>query len=164
MPWQNQVSIELTRKSREQIKKFYGLEIESKVYVVTSKEMTEKDLEEQQKKGRSEKELESIKIELKYILGKYFEQTDEIWLVDNEGLVEEVIIHEMIHTKQKCAPNRESMADYLTYKITGNKEYIKESVLKDWEEIEKNYELKRIIERIQKVGDCIELNDSNLIR
>ena len=154
MPWQNQESMELTNKAKALIKKRFNLDIESKVYIASEQELVEKILSEQRNEGRSIEELEKIKYELKYILGRYFAKSDEIWLLENEGLVIDVIVHEMMHAIQKCGPHREPLADYLTFKLTGNKEYIRDSVLKDWEAIEKNQGLKRIIERLQKFGDC----------
>lgn len=156
MPWQNLESFELTKKAQFLLKKHYNFEIKSQVYIVTEEEMVVNVLEEQTKIGRTTKELEMIKIELKYILGRYFATKDEIWLVEGKGVVIDVLFHELLHVKQKCTPHREHIVDYLTYKITRNKEFIKDSVVKDWEEIEKNEGLKKILERLQKEGDCEE--------
>lgn len=158
MPWQTQALLELTKEAKDLIKKNYNLEINTPVYIVTEEEIVTDVLKEQNNIGRSKKELEKIKIELKYILGKYFALKNEIWLLEREGIIIDVIIHEMLHSVQKCIPHREHIVDYLTFKIIGNEAFILESTISDWGEIEKSYGMKKILERFQREGSCEELN------
>ena len=154
MPWQTKELINLVNEAENLIIEFYSLPVHTNVFIVTQEEMIEVVLNEQQSMNRSPQELEKIRFELKYILGRYFSSRNEIWLVDEKGVVLDVLIHEFLYSLQLCKPHREHIVDYLTYKLTSNSNYISSSVLHDWQEIEKNFKLKKILERLRKVGDC----------
>jgi hypothetical protein len=82
--------------------------------------------------------------------------THEIWLVQGRGENFPTLLHEMLHSIQKCTPNRENIVDFLVYKLTGQRDSILPEILADWIEIEKSIGLKNVKQRLISEGDCEE--------
>jgi len=154
IPWQTPLLIELIEQAKTQIYDLFDLSVNTPVYIATESEMIEAVIKEQKAKNRGNKELEKIKYDLLFILGKYFTATKEIWVVEGRGEALDVIFHEILHPIQKCNLHKEKIIDYITYKITGNKDYFYNTILKDWQEIEKSNGFDRIKTRLIKEGDC----------
>lgn len=154
MPWQTSKLSNIEKKARSLIYEFIDIQIDIPVYISTEEEMIEAVLFEQLKLNRKKNEIEKIKYDLNFILGKFFSNKQEIWVVDGRGINLDVIIHELLHSIQKCLSKREHIVDYITFKITKNKEYIDELILKDWLEIEESVGFKKIIKSLVTIGDC----------
>lgn len=88
--------------------------------------------------------------------GIYLKDTHEIWLVQGRGENFTTLLHEMLHSIQKCESNRENIVDYLVYKLTGQKDSILPEILTEWIEIEKSNGFKSIKQRLLLEGDCEE--------
>jgi hypothetical protein len=98
---------------------------------------------------------EKIKPLIHYLDGKYFREEQEIWLIEERGENLPTIMHEMLHSIQKCdADHREPIVHYLTFKLTGDKTGIYNTLIEDWREIERIYGLNQIKERLISEGDC----------
>ena len=88
--------------------------------------------------------------------GIYLKDTHEIWLVQGRGENFPTLLHEMLHSIQKCIPNRENIVDFLVYKLIGQKDSILPEILTEWIEIEKSIGLKNVKQRLISEGDCEE--------
>jgi hypothetical protein len=86
--------------------------------------------------------------------GIYLKDSHEIWLVQGRGENFPTLLHEMLHSIQKYAPNRENIVDFLVYKLTGQTDSILPEILAEWIEIEKSIGLKKIKHRLLSEGDC----------
>ena len=90
-----------------------------------------------------------------FMEGKFFKEDREIWLIERIGENLATIVHEMLHSIQECdSTHREPIVHYLTYKLTGDKTGIYEPLIEDWQEIERMYNIKRILKRLISKGDC----------
>lgn len=156
MTWQTPEILRLAKEAKDLVEKEVGVEETASVFIASEGEMTNATLQEQTELGRTPEEIERIRFDLQFILGKYFPLSNEIWLVEGRGVILDVIIHEMIHSMQRCSLHREGIVDYVTFKITGNRDYVAESVLEEWQEIERSVGYKAIRRRLLSGGDCEE--------
>lgn len=160
MPWQPESLNKLIEEAKNLIIKYFKVEVATEVYLCSRDEMSKAVLEELKKNNRSDKTIDHIKkIYLKRIIGKYFAEKNEIWLLEGIGDTIEVLVHELMHSIQKCTPNREKIVDYLTYKLTSLKNQIPEETLREWTDIEKTYSFKVIVNQLLEEKDCEDFDD-----
>lgn len=155
MPWiTNRLEI-LIEKALELINPIYNIQSLCPIFLCDQHEMILRVSEEISKLGLSDKKKELIReYVLRDVIGKYFKETHEIWLVEGRGDNLADLIHEILHSIQKCNPNREGIVEYLTFKLTNDTSAITEENLANWNEIEKQVRLKTIFERLTKDGNC----------
>ena len=155
MPWTN---IELEQKSdglRTIIIDYLKIEPNSKIFLCTKQEMSIKLEEELRRKLVSKKKLDFFKTSIfPLVIGKFFSETNEIWLIEGPGEKKSVVIHEMLHSIQVCMEHREGICDYLTYKLSKDSTSIDENTLMDWSEIERIHGITAIKKRFLLKGDC----------
>lgn len=129
--------------------------ITTNFFICTREELIRETIEELKEDNYAKTEIEyAERYLLPKILGKYFSKTHQIWLVDIVGINLDLVIHEAIHSIQRCEENKEDIVDYITYKLTGNDFYINEYVLTDWKEIEKTFTWEKIKRRLLSIGNC----------
>lgn len=125
------------------------------VYIASREEFDYAVIDELQQLQYSTEDIAKITdYYLPFVIAKYFYTIQEIWLLHDKGESIETIIHELLHSIQKCQPNREGIVDYLTCRISGGKEYIDQYELKDWQEIERTSSYQAIKDRLISEGDC----------
>jgi hypothetical protein len=135
--------------------KEFSLTTTVKFFICTREELINETIEKLKEENYLKTEIEYAKnYLLPKINEKYFPKLYQIWLVDVEGINLDLIIHEALHSIQKCEENQEAIVDYITYKLTGNKLYINDYVLLDWQEIEKTFSWKKIKRRLVLEGNC----------
>ena len=157
MPWQPESLSNLVKKARELINKFFNIQTIIEVYLCTEDEMSQAVLVELEMSKYSQVMIDHIKeIYLKEIIGKYFSRKNEIWLLEGKGDNLEVLVHELLHSIQRCSPNREKIVDYLTYKLTGLTNQITDDILQEWKGIEKSLVFKTIVKQFLNEKDCEE--------
>jgi hypothetical protein len=146
--------LELDSQGRALIKKEFGVQVTAEIRIGTSA-----DLVPPIRKSFTERaphlvsKIESLIPDLD---GIYLKDTHEIWIVQGRGENFQTILHEMLHSIQKCFPNRENIVDFLVYKLTGLSDSILPEVLTEWIEIEKSIGLKNVKTLLLSEGDCEE--------
>jgi hypothetical protein len=144
-------------KLRLEVQDFVGIFPTTPVLFCSVSEMNETTEIELNGRGISQKRLDILKKHFfELLLGKYFASKNEIWIVEDKGAPDSVIIHELLHSIQKCRPNRESICDYVTFKISQDPTAMESRKRLEWQEIEKNNGLPRIIENFLSTIDCEE--------
>jgi len=139
------------------IEKEFGISPTVPVYLCSLDELKDAVLGELEGTNFNAAQIESVKkYYLNRIIGKFFRETKEIWLLEGKGDNLGTLVHELLHSIQKCAPNIENIVDYLTYKLTGSSSAILQEVLSDWSEIERLHSYGRIKRRLITEGDCEE--------
>lgn len=157
MPWVNPELEGIIKEAKNRIKQWIpGIILTTIVLVANTKEMKQEILTEGKLLKLSKKALEDRIFLSKFTIGKYFKLKNEIWLVEGKGENINTIIHEYLHSIQKCEPNRERIVEYITYKITGEKNGLSDSFTEDWKGIEINMGLDKILAKLQTKGDCEE--------
>ncbi|HMF31671.1 MAG TPA: hypothetical protein VKK79_09665 [Candidatus Lokiarchaeia archaeon] len=157
MPWTSNTLETLVSQALAAVTQILQVQPNAIVLVCTKQEMTQKVIAELATYQLSQARLEWYKQSvIPFIIGKYFLQNNEIWLVDGKGDKWEVLIHELLHSVQKCRPNRERITDYLTFKLTQDPTTIDPRILTEWNQLEQDYGLKAIIARFLRQGDCEE--------
>ena len=155
MPWHSKDILLITEKGRNLIHAGFGIRPNSNIFVCTEQEIYQATLNELISNQYPEYKIEFLKkYYLPDIIGKYFAQTNEIWLVDGKGTNLPSVIHELIHSIQKCFPHREDIVEYLTYKILNGDSPIERSILTEWDEIESEHGLSIIKKQILLDSDC----------
>ncbi len=145
--------LESIDKAKQLIFEHFQLTIETEIYICTIEEMTNRLNQIYAPKAGTI--FEKIKPLIRYLDGKYFKEEQEIWLIEGRGENFPTIMHEMIHSIQKCNTiHREPIVHYLTFKLTGDKAGIYNTLIEDWKEIERINGFKRIKERLISEGDC----------
>ena len=128
MPWLPENFIETISEAKERISNNFEVIPSASVFLCSFDEFSNAVLEELKDRNFSKEQIETIKrIYLNQIIGKYFYKTNEVWLLEGKGDNLETLVHELLHSIQKCEPNREKIVDYLTYKLTGLSTQITES-------------------------------------
>ena len=155
MPWSNPNLEDIIKEAK---KKIYDLisevEITAIIVVANTNEMKEEIVTEGKLLQLPEKEIEDRIFLSEFTVGKYFKLKNEIWLVEGKGENSNTIIHEYLHSIQKCELNRERIVEYIKYKITGEVKGLSNAFIEDWEEIEKKIGFNKIINRLLNEGDC----------
>ncbi|MHA1728086.1 MAG: hypothetical protein ACTSWY_05080 [Promethearchaeota archaeon] len=158
MPWQTQKLNEMVQTAKSLVAKTFNIissDLKTQIFIAQRDELEEEILDELKKLNYSVESISKIKnYYLPFVIGKFFKCTNEIWILHGKGENIDTIVHEFLHSIQKCEPNRKEIADYLTYKITGNLKYINSYDLIDWQEIEKSVSYQQIKERLITEGDC----------
>ena len=155
MPWQPEPFFSVIQEVKAFLFNHFKVNATASVYICSAPKMELTLLEELEDRDLSEIKLNHVKkFYIKRVIGKYFSKKNEIWLLDGKGDNLEVMIHELLHSIQKCSPNREQINDYLVYNLTGLKNQITEESLKEWLEIEKSYGFKRIKHQFLLNKDC----------
>lgn len=158
MPWTTTELETLAAKAKvlviDEFKDFSSLK-DCPVFIASAEEMQDAILEELVQLNYSKEAIKKIQdYYLKFVIGKYFKLTSEIWLLHGKGDNMITIVHELLHSIQQCEPNREGIVDFLTYKITTESQYIDNYELADWQEIEETHSYKKIKTRLVSKGDC----------
>lgn len=158
MPWQPEPFNDIIKKGRDLINNNFNIIPSPIIYVCSYEEMKESVLEELRSREFSEHKINQIKkYYLHKIAGKFFKKTNQIWLLVGKGDNLETLVHELLHSIQKCEPNREKIVDYMTYKLTGISTNILVDIIKEWKEIENSYGIKKIKQQILLKKNCEEL-------
>lgn len=156
MTWIDQNLLPLLDKAKKMIEENFECTVTAKVYVCDLEELQNQMIEEFKEKLLTQLDREVFQYTLDNIEGRYLKKRNEIWLVSQRGENVETILHEYLHSIQKCTKNRENIVKYLTYKLTEKENVIEEEMLKEWLEIEKQEGLKKIKDRLLQPGDCEE--------
>jgi hypothetical protein len=158
MPWQTQELQKLVLTAKNLVVKTFQLlisDLKTQVFIAQKDELQNAILAELKELKYSQKAISKIKTYfLPYVIGKFFKLTNEIWVLHGKGDNVDTIVHEFLHSIQKCETNREGIVDYLTYRMTGNQQYLDVYELVDWQELEKSVSLKKIKEKLISIGDC----------
>jgi hypothetical protein len=118
MPWFSTNYSQIIKEARDIIGDNFNIRPTAKVIICTEQEIYDATLNELISRNIPQKQIDFLKIfSLKLMIGKHFAATNEIWLVDGKGINLSTLVHEMIHSIQKCNPNRENIVDYVTYRI-----------------------------------------------
>ncbi len=145
--------LEAIDKAKQLIFEHFQITIDDEIFICTIEEMTNRLDQIYAPKALSI--FEKIKPLIRYLDGKYFKATPEIWLIEGRGENLPTIMHEMLHSIQRCnADHREPIVHYLTFKLTGDKTGIYNTLIEDWKEIERIHGFKQIKERLISEGDC----------
>lgn len=157
MPWITSNFEEQVAQAKKRLRKEFPLDFKASISLTNKEEMTLRVLENLNEDGYSVEKIEILRKRfVPTIVGKYFKKENEILILSEEGENEDTIIHEYLHEIQICEPNREGIVDYITFKLTGNMNYIDQYTLDNWQELEKIHGFKKIKERLLSVGDCEE--------
>jgi hypothetical protein len=156
MPWDNANLDSLIEKAKNILKKHFDDKFDTKIRVCTISEIQEETIKEAIMDGKSTIQLNRIKLVIPYLRGKYFHYLQEIWLVEEKGDFLFTIVHELLHSIQKCDPKRETINFFICYKILEDSSRLTDSELKDWLEIEKNVGFEKIKHRLLTPGHCEE--------
>ena len=157
LPWTTPNFEELVALAKKRLQKEFLLEFKSAISLTNREEMTQMILEDLKEGGYSIEKIELLRKRfVPNIIGKYFKKGNEILILSEKGENQDIIIHEYLHEIQICESNREGIADYITYKLTGNRNYIDQYTLNNWQELEKVHGFKMIKERLLTAGDCEE--------
>lgn len=145
--------LESIDKAKQLIFEHFQINIKAEIFICTIDEMTN-----QLKLIYAPKAFtvfKKIKPLISYLDGKYFKEEQEIWLIEGRGENIPTIMHEMLHSIQKCnTDHREPIVHYLTFKLTGDKTGIYNTLIEDWKEIERINGFKQIKRRMTSEGDC----------
>lgn len=145
--------LESIDRAKQLIFEHFQIDIKAEIFICTIDEMTNR-----LKQIYAPKALNvfgKIKPLISYLDGKYFKEEQEIWLIEGRGENLPTIMHEILHSIQNCnADHREPIVHYLTFKLTGDKTGIYNSLIENWREIERIHGLKQIKERLISEGDC----------
>lgn len=156
MPWENPANQHIIQQARKLIKKEFSIHISAQILVCSRSELIKKCLIELQEQNINKKLVEKEKRRLKFIFGKYFKENNEIWLVEREGEVLDIVLHEFLHSIQECHTSKEGIVDYITFKLTNDLSWIDAYTLKNWLEIEKSVGYKNIKRKLISNEDCEE--------
>ena len=157
MPWLPDAFLMVIAEAGRLIQKEFGITPKASVFLCSSGELDDAVLREIERINLTAVQIRKIKnVYLRRIIGKFFKESDEIWLLEGKGDNIETLVHELLHSIQKCAPNIENIVDYLTYKLTGSSTMILEFIIDDWSEIERIYGYGEIKLRLVTDGDCEE--------
>ena len=157
MPWTTPDFEAHVAIAKKRLQKEFPIDFKASISLTNKEELTRRILEDLRDRGYSVEQIEFLKERfVPNIVGKYFKKENEILVLSEEGLNEDTIIHEYLHEIQNCEPNREGIVNYITYKITGKKNYIDQYTLDNWKELEKVNGFKKIKERLVTTGDCEE--------
>lgn len=157
MPWTTAGLNALANEAKTLVRTYYpNEELTAVVMVATAEEIIEESIVEKKKEGRSESEIRRIQRLRSLIDGKYFKYRHEIWVVRGKGERLGTLVHEFLHSIQKCSPNRERIVEYLTYKLTEDPQELLLARMEEWLEIERSIGLRSIINQLLKERDCEE--------
>ncbi|HME50905.1 MAG TPA: hypothetical protein VKM55_01685 [Candidatus Lokiarchaeia archaeon] len=155
MPWSNDKFQSKIEHYRANIEAFLGIMPDALVFLCTRDEMTARVKTELLQRGTSADKLAFLEMHVfSLLLGKYFASKNEIWLIEGKGDIDAILVHELLHSVQKCNPKRENICDYLTYRITNDPTIMEEKLRSEWAEIERVHGLDQIKSRFLADGNC----------
>jgi hypothetical protein len=158
MPWKTNEFTKLVKEAKSLVASEFNIpitELDCPVYITGQEELQQAILDELELLHYSKNAIQKIKVHfLSHVIGKYFRLNDEIWVLQGKGNNIDTIVHELLHSIQRCEPNREGIVDFLTYMITGNSQYIDTFELEEWQEIEKMVTYHQIKMKLTSEGDC----------
>ncbi|MFV2016352.1 MAG: hypothetical protein ACC656_13045 [Candidatus Heimdallarchaeota archaeon] len=158
MPWLNSDFKNMVSKAKLMISTELNIPLENlitPVFTTTLGEIAQAVLVVLQHKNYGEAQIDYIESQLlPNVVGKYFSLKREIWVLQDKGENIETIVHELLHSVQKCSPNREGIVDYITFKITGVSSFMSSYHLANWQEIERTDSFEAIKDRLSNKGDC----------
>lgn len=157
MPWISSDSRILAEKAKTIIQREFSVPLECEIFLTNSSELEIAIIDELRELKYSKKAIEKIKKHyLERIVGKYFKNRHEIWVLVDTGENIDTLVHEFLHSIQVCDENREGIVDFITFRLTGNKKYIDTYDLANWLEIEGTNGFRVIKKRLLTKGDCEE--------
>ncbi|MHA1734069.1 MAG: hypothetical protein ACTSU5_19175 [Promethearchaeota archaeon] len=159
MPWTNDRLRTLVGQTQQLLVREFRVNVTAEVLLCTREEMIRRFTREVEARASTEnwppEHLENWKeFLIPMVEGKYFGDTDEVWLVAGVGDTRPTLIHELLHSIQECHPKREPIVQFLTYRLTRDASTINGDLRGEWEEIERQTGLSGIKERLLKPGDC----------
>lgn len=156
MVWINPDLDDLILRAKNRILEDFNITFEVVIHTCTLQEMEFAVIEEQRSFGATEEDLKFIQSVLENIKGKYFSKRKQIWLIQGKGEKYETIVHELLHSTQKCTGKREPIVRYITSKLTENRSVLSSKRLAEWQEIEKMVGFSQIKLRLLSEGHCEE--------
>lgn len=157
MPWISEEFSHVIKEGRALVETEFGVRPTAIVFFCTEEEIFQETRRELTSRSISSERLKFLEKKVfPQIIGKFFPEKKEIWLVDGKGTTVSTLVHELIHSIQKCAPHRENIVDFITYRILkgSEKPSIEPELLGEWTEIESQYGFARIKQNILRKGDC----------
>ena len=155
MPWITDSFSATVSEAKNLIYQEFSLHADAVVSLCTQKEMIERVTRELSMRTISKPRFNNlVRFILPLLVGKYFKETNEIWIIDGKGDDFPTLVHELLHSIQACSPHREGIVDFLTYKLTDDQTFVDPFLLKDWVEIEMLHGLESIKQRLLAQGDC----------
>lgn len=156
MPWTTDSVTQLKTDLETLIENEFGINPNTPVFLCTKEELIARIVTEHFFLQLPKEEQQNVKSRLEFVLGIYFADTHEIWVVHGESDNREVIFHELLHAIQKCDSHRENIVDYLSWRYLKVHESIEAQILQEWQEIERSVGFHALRERFLTVGDCEE--------
>ena len=142
MPWSNDTFRSRIEQARAKIDAYLGISPDALVFLCTRDEMTARLKAELLQRGTMTDKVAFLETHVfPLLLGKYFANTNEIWLIEGKGDIDAILIHELLHSVQKCDPKRENICDYLTYRITNDPTVMEGKLRTEWAEIDMHRDL-----------------------
>ena len=158
MPWSNDKLRSKIEQSRTSIEAFLGIVPDAVVYLCTRDEMTARVKAELLQRGTSTSKVAFLETHVfSLLLGKFFASTNEVWLIEGKGATDAILVHELLHSVQKCYPKRENICDYLTYRITNDTTIMEGKLRTEWAEIERVHSIDQIKSRFLADGNCEDI-------
>jgi len=155
MPWITESFSKKVSEAKNLIYQEFELHADGIVLLCSQKEMIDKVILELSARKIQKPRLNNlIQFILPLLVGKYFKETNEIWVIEGKGDERSTLIHELLHSIQTCSPHREGIVDFLTYKLTGDQTIIDPFLLKDWEDIERIHGFEMVKKQLLIQGDC----------
>ncbi|MFV2015223.1 MAG: hypothetical protein ACC656_07345 [Candidatus Heimdallarchaeota archaeon] len=154
MPWNNPYLNPIIEKAKKILKKHFQTELDTIIRVCSLEEMTEETLKEANQDRKTKTQIDRIISVLPVMRGKYFHFLNEIWVIEEKGENLLTIVHELLHSIQKCNPKRENINFFICYKLLNDDSRLTPSQLKDWLEIEKMVGFEKIKEQFLTSGHC----------
>lgn len=156
MTWSDPNLQPIIDQAKEMIEDYFNCRVTAQIFLCELEELQNQMIDEFKETLITNLDREIFHYTIENIEGRFIKNRNEIWLVNQKGDNLETIIHEYIHSIQKCTNHRENIVKFLTYKLTQKENVIEEGMLNEWLEIEKQEGLEKIKDRILKSGDCEE--------
>lgn len=156
MPWDNTELHPVIQKARNVLQIHFDDAFETPIRICKLSEIRKETIREGNMDGKNETQIKRIQSIMPFMRGKFFHSLQQIWLVEEKGENLFTIVHELIHSIQKCAPKRETITFFICYKILDDSSRLTKSELNDWLAIEKMVGFERIKTRLFTPGHCEE--------
>jgi len=146
--------LNLVAEARKLILREFNVHTSAKVELCTEIELAEIILDDAQRRNLSKQKIQHIMQLLPFLYGKYFLHSHTAYVILGRGDNLAIIIHELLHSIQLCASNREDIVDYISYKLTNETKFIDPALKREWEELERIYTWEKIKHRLLIAGNC----------
>ena len=158
MPWLSNDFSLIVSRAKKLIEKEFGVKTKTKPYLCNKEEIIVQTKKELSKFDLSkENYIKLVESVLPSLMGKFFKDMDEIWIIEEETNNFPLIVHELLHSIQICSPQREGIVDYITYKLTGSRTCIDPYIKEDWKELERIHGFFLIKKQLLRKGNCEDL-------